>query len=143
MQRREDVDNFIKFYRRRNGYKPSDVEIINYLDYQGMSHVVSWISIDSHFKGDELAQRGIWLFEPDNDYRYHWVVGEVVETPSTLNIVEAIAIIDIIVDNPSNWLILLVGSTERICNTLEGCLVPLNECIFTKLVYTFPFMISR
>lgn len=62
-----------------------------------------------------------------------------VETPSTLNNVEVITNVEIMVGNSSYFLVLPFGPTERICCSFEGCSVPLYEFIFTRLRVRLPF----
>lgn len=66
-----------------------------------------------HFKAYELACKGFELLESDNVNRYNWVATKVINTPSTLNIITTIENADIMVDNPSDWFILIVGPLER------------------------------
>ena len=108
---REHADNFVWFYRGRNGYGHSDVEIASHLEYMGMSNVVPWIRPDDHFKVDELTHKGNRLIEPYNANRYHWVSTEVVGTPSIMDTVATITNVSFLVDNPSDWLVLLLDLT--------------------------------
>lgn len=62
-----------------------------------------------------------------------------VGTHSILSIVEAISNVDIMVGNSLDWLILLVCPEERICNSFEGCSVPVYECLFIRLGTCLPF----
>lgn len=107
------------------GHEPSDVEIARHLECQGKSNDVSLINLGDYYKSDVLAHNGFWIIESTNVNRYHWIAGEVVGTPSVLNIVEAITEVDITVGNPSDWLILPLSPGERIYHSFEGCSVPL------------------
>lgn len=109
------------------------------MEYRGKSKDVSWIRLDDHFNADELDQKGIRLVESDNANKYHWMAIEVIRTHSTLKTIVVITNVDIMVDNPSDWLVLLVNPAERMCNSFEGCLVPLYEFILTMLGVRLPF----
>lgn len=105
----------------------------------GKTNVVSYIIPIGHFNDDELAQRGLRSINSDNANRDHNVDTEVVWTPSSINIVEVITNVAIMVTNSYDWSVLPLGSTERICSSFEGCSVPLYECLFTKLRVRPPF----
>lgn len=64
-------------------------------------------------------------------------------TPSMLKIVTAIVDVAIMVGDPLDWSVLLVDLTKRICNSFECYLVPLYECLFTRLGARFPFSNSE
>lgn len=64
---------------------------------------------------------------------YGYVAAKVVETPSILEIFEVVTKLGIMVGNPSNLSIFLVGPEERICNYFEECSFPMYECLFTML----------
>lgn len=84
----------------------------------GNPNVVSWITLDDHFKTDEHARKKrFWLVKA---YKYHWMVVEVIWTPSTLNSIMAITNADIMVGNQSERLVLLLDLIERICISFEG-----------------------
>lgn len=75
---------------------------------------MSWIIPNDHYKDDVLACKGIQLLDMDNSNRYHRVAIEVVGTSFLLNTDEAIEKDNIIVGDPSDWLILPVDLEERI-----------------------------
>lgn len=58
---------------------------------------------------------------------------KIIGNSSFLNTIEAIAQVDIIVDDSSNWAILPVGPDERVCSNFEGFSVPLYDCLFIRL----------
>lgn len=115
---REHTGIFLKAYMGAIGYKPSYIEITCHLECMEQSNIVSWITASDHYKADELARRGLQLVKSTNTNRYHWLAVKAVGTPSILNTAEFIVNIDIMVGNPSNWSILLVGPKERICSFL-------------------------
>lgn len=99
--------------------KPSDTEIIRYLECLGQSDVVSWINLDEHHRNGELARKGLQLVDPYNTNIYHWIAAKIVEIPFVLNTTKDAIKVGIMVGNPSDWSILSVGLDERICIILR------------------------
>lgn len=58
---------------------------------------------------------------------------KIVGTHLVLNIVEVITHDNIMISDTPYFVIILVGPSDRVCNSFEGCLVPLYECLFTRL----------
>lgn len=61
-----------------------------------------------------------------------------VGTLFVLNTETTIGTVDIIVNDPSEWLVLPVDSEKRICNSFDVCLCPFYECLFTRVVMWLP-----
>lgn len=107
---REHADNSGKLFMRTNNHEPNDVEVYAHLDLRGRSDVFSWIMPNEHSKIDHLARKGVTLMELLDALKYGWVEVEVIGIMSTLNIKEAIEVTNIMVGDPQDWLVLIVGS---------------------------------
>ncbi|KAL5075450.1 hypothetical protein RYX36_014434 [Vicia faba] len=70
---REHADKFIQLFVMTNNRELSDAEVKAYWDLQSMSDVVSWITLDDHFKVDHLARRGVTLVKSTDVVKYGWV----------------------------------------------------------------------
>lgn len=103
---RECVGDLIQIYRKTYNRDPSDSEIKTHMKHMGRPTVASWPKPDEHFKVDELSRKGVTLVESTNMSKYNWVVVEVVGTPTISSIEMTIDTTNIMVGDPSDWLVL-------------------------------------
>lgn len=99
---------------------------------------VSWANPDDHHRADVLSRKCLQLIELKNANRYHWTTVEIVETSFVLNTINVIIQTNITIGNPLDWPILPIGLDERVCNSFEGCSVPMYACFFTRLWICLP-----
>lgn len=64
---------------------------------------------------------------------YGRVDAKVDRTSSTMGIEASIRVDDIIVGDPSEWLVLSVLGEKRICSSFDNCMVSFHECLFTRI----------
>lgn len=138
-KRRECSNDFVQLHQKLYEREPSDVDIMVHLKYQGRLDVVSSIKPNEHSKVDELTKQGVKLVELASTIKYYWANAEVVETLYVLKDEVDITFPDIMVGNASNFLVILVDPAKRVCISLDGCSIPLYECLFTRLGVRFPF----
>lgn len=68
----------------------------------------------------------------------YWVAFKILGSPSILSIKTTINATNIVVGCPSNWPVIPVDSGKRICRPFNGCLVPLIECLFSRICLWLP-----
>lgn len=49
-----------------------------------------------------------------------------------------IIVVDITINDPLYWLVVSVGLEKRICNSFDDYLVPLYECMFSRIGLWLP-----
>lgn len=54
-------------------------------------------------------------------------------TLSIMNTGTNIIVVDITINDPLYWSVLSVGLEKRICNSFDDYLVPLYECMFSRI----------
>ncbi|CAI8590874.1 unnamed protein product [Vicia faba] len=126
-QRSEHVGHFVQIYQESIGH---DLEIACHLECEGQRDVVFGVNPSDHHRVGVLAFKGTWIINSVNVSRYHWVAAKIVRNPFVLNTTKVIAHVNIIIGDMLNWVILPLGPDVRVCNTFEGCSIPLYECLF-------------
>lgn len=101
-QVRECAADFIQLYLITNKGEPNVDKVSDHLDIQGMSNIVSWTTLNNHFKADHLSQRGVKLVEPVDAVKYDWMDVEVVDTQFLLNTEVKLCVLGIVVGDPQD-----------------------------------------
>lgn len=70
---------------------------------------------------------------------YDWVDTKIVGSSSVMRSEIVIDDAVIMVGDPLEWLILLVGLKKRICSSFDDCMIPLYECLFTRIRLCLPY----
>lgn len=130
---RKHAKSYIQIFLRTNNYEPIDVEVKTYLDLRGRLDLVSWITPNEHSKIDHLTWKEFTLVDPTDAVKYSWVEAQVVGTLFILNTEATIEVADIMANDPQDWLVLLVGPDNRVCNSFDDCTAPLYKCMFIKI----------
>lgn len=65
--------------------------------------------------------------------KYSWVDSGILETSSTLDKPTIVREANIEVCSSSNWLVVPVETSKRICSNFEECSIPFYECLFTQI----------
>lgn len=71
--------------------------------------------------------------ESTNIIKYNWVAFEVARNTSILSIKMLIDTNNIVVNDPSDWLVLPMDLEKSICNSFDRCSVPFYEYLFTRI----------
>lgn len=101
-QVRECVADFIQLYLITNKGEPNVDKVSDHLDLQGMQNIVSWTTLNDHFKADHLSQKGVKLVEPVDAVKYGWMDVEVVDTQFLLNTEVKLCVLGIVVGDPQD-----------------------------------------
>lgn len=83
------------------------------MEHRGRPDVFSWLKPNEHSKVDELSLKGVTLVELAYVSKYRWVAAEMVGILSILSIETAIHTANIVVEDPSYWLVLHVVPLTR------------------------------
>lgn len=110
-QRREPAKSFIQLHMRTDFCKPSDTEVNSFLN----------------------------LIDRTNTLEYDCLDSKIMVTPSVLSTCAKVEAVDIVVDDLLEWFALRVDPDNKICSSINECVVPLYECLFTRIRLRLPF----
>lgn len=99
------LNSYIKLLLKNNGCEPNDVDVKAHLDFQDQSDTIEYDRINTNIAGISLA----------------------------MDIEIVIYVVGIVVDDPLEWLAILVESKKGIYSSFEDCVVVFHEGMFTRV----------
>lgn len=95
--------------------------------------------IDKCEPGDAEVKTHLDLRDQLDAMEYDWVDTKIVGSSSVMRSEVVIDDAGIMVGDPLEWSILPVGPKERICSSFDDYVIPLYECLFTRIRLCLPF----